>query len=275
MQQAVCCNCCVACTCSKPCAVHCCVACTCSKSYAVYCCVACTCSKPCAVHYCVACTCSKPCAVHCVACTCSKPCAVHCCFTARAASRVLYTAVLPARAVSRVLYTVLPARAASRVLYTVLPARAASRVLYTAVLLHMQQAVCCTLLCCLHVQQAVCCTLLCCLHVQQAVCSPSRTSFLTGRRPDSTRIFDLVNYFRHLAGNYTTLPQHFKDNGYITQSVGKVFHPGQLVLQFVVNVHRLHGLVGRRPPRGRHTPAWSPALTGRVISVAQPCLGLL
>ncbi|KAL8598684.1 hypothetical protein ACOMHN_033249 [Nucella lapillus] len=64
-------------------------------------------------------------------------------------------------------------------------------------------------------------------YVQQAVCSPSRTSFLTGRRPDSTRIFDLVHYFRHLAGNYTTLPQHFKNHGYITQSVGKIFHPGR------------------------------------------------
>ncbi|XP_076467521.1 iduronate 2-sulfatase-like [Babylonia areolata] len=63
-------------------------------------------------------------------------------------------------------------------------------------------------------------------YVQQAVCSPSRTSFLTGRRPDSTRIFDLRHYFRQLAGNYTTLPQHFKNNGYITQSVGKIFHPG-------------------------------------------------
>ncbi|KAK7097566.1 iduronate 2-sulfatase-like [Littorina saxatilis] len=63
-------------------------------------------------------------------------------------------------------------------------------------------------------------------YVQQAVCSPSRTSFLTGRRPDTTRIFDLVHYFRKVAGNYTTLPQHFKNNGYVTQSVGKIFHPG-------------------------------------------------
>ncbi|KAK7097561.1 iduronate 2-sulfatase-like [Littorina saxatilis] len=63
-------------------------------------------------------------------------------------------------------------------------------------------------------------------YVQQAVCSPSRTSFLTGRRPDTTRVFDLVSYFRKVAGNYTTLPQHFKENGYITQSVGKIFHPG-------------------------------------------------
>ncbi|KAL8621043.1 hypothetical protein ACOMHN_040568 [Nucella lapillus] len=63
-------------------------------------------------------------------------------------------------------------------------------------------------------------------YVQQAVCSPSRTSFLTGRRPDTTRVFDLVHYFRRVAGNYTTLPQHFKNNGYISQSVGKIFHPG-------------------------------------------------
>ncbi|KAK7114972.1 iduronate 2-sulfatase-like [Littorina saxatilis] len=64
-------------------------------------------------------------------------------------------------------------------------------------------------------------------YVQQAVCSPSRTSFLTGRRPDTTRIFDLKTYFRRLAGNFTTLPQHFKNNGYITWSIGKIFHPGK------------------------------------------------
>ncbi|XP_041483446.1 iduronate 2-sulfatase-like [Lytechinus variegatus] len=62
--------------------------------------------------------------------------------------------------------------------------------------------------------------------VQQAVCAPSRTSFLTGRRPDTTRLYDFGSYWRTHAGNYTTIPQHFKDNGYITLSVGKVFHPG-------------------------------------------------
>jgi arylsulfatase A-like enzyme len=34
-------------------------------------------------------------------------------------------------------------------------------------------------------------------------------------------------YWRTHAGNYTTLPQHFKQHGYFTQSVGKVFHPGE------------------------------------------------
>nr|XP_054756002.1 iduronate 2-sulfatase-like [Lytechinus pictus] len=62
--------------------------------------------------------------------------------------------------------------------------------------------------------------------VQQSVCAPSRVSFLTGRRPDTTRLYDFGSYWRTHAGNYTTLPQHFKDNGYFTASVGKVFHPG-------------------------------------------------
>ncbi|XP_006814432.1 iduronate 2-sulfatase-like [Saccoglossus kowalevskii] len=63
-------------------------------------------------------------------------------------------------------------------------------------------------------------------HVQQALCAPSRASFLTGRRPDTTRIYDLNSYWRSLGGNFTTLPQHFKENGYYAASVGKVFHPG-------------------------------------------------
>ncbi|XP_036404650.1 iduronate 2-sulfatase [Megalops cyprinoides] len=63
-------------------------------------------------------------------------------------------------------------------------------------------------------------------YAQQAVCGPSRTSFLTSRRPDTTRLYDFNSYWRVHAGNYTTLPQHFKSQGYTTMSVGKVFHPG-------------------------------------------------
>uniref|UniRef100_A0A7M4FV22 Iduronate 2-sulfatase n=1 Tax=Crocodylus porosus TaxID=8502 RepID=A0A7M4FV22_CROPO len=63
-------------------------------------------------------------------------------------------------------------------------------------------------------------------YAQQAVCAPSRVSFLTGRRPDTTRLYDFYSYWRVHAGNYSTLPQYFKENGYTTMSVGKVFHPG-------------------------------------------------
>lgn len=61
---------------------------------------------------------------------------------------------------------------------------------------------------------------------QQAVCAPSRTSLLTSRRPDTTRLYDFNSYWRTHAGNYCTLPQYFKQQGYFTKSVGKVFHPG-------------------------------------------------
>jgi iduronate 2-sulfatase len=35
-------------------------------------------------------------------------------------------------------------------------------------------------------------------YVQQALCSPSRTSVLTGRRPDTTHVYDLHTYFREV-----------------------------------------------------------------------------
>ncbi|KAJ2938858.1 hypothetical protein O0L34_g18487 [Tuta absoluta] len=62
---------------------------------------------------------------------------------------------------------------------------------------------------------------------QQALCAPSRNSILTGRRPDALHLYDFYSYWRTFAGNFTTLPQYFKENGYITYSVGKVFHPGE------------------------------------------------
>ncbi len=63
-------------------------------------------------------------------------------------------------------------------------------------------------------------------YCQQAVCSPSRSSLLTGTRPDSTKVWDLVTHFRDAEPNIETLPQHFKLNGYFVQGMGKIFHPG-------------------------------------------------
>ncbi len=63
-------------------------------------------------------------------------------------------------------------------------------------------------------------------YCQQAVCSPSRTSLMTGLRPDSTRVFNLTTHFRDTVPDVVTLPQHFKDHGYFTQSVGKIYHGG-------------------------------------------------
>ncbi len=43
-----------------------------------------------------------------------------------------------------------------------------------------------------------------------------------GRRPDTTHVYDLHSYFRNITGNFTTLPQYFKQHGYITAGIGKV-----------------------------------------------------
>ena len=61
-------------------------------------------------------------------------------------------------------------------------------------------------------------------HCQQAVCSPSRTSLMTGLRPDATRVYDLETHFRRYRPEAVTLPQHFKQHGYISAAFSKIYH---------------------------------------------------
>ena len=61
-------------------------------------------------------------------------------------------------------------------------------------------------------------------YCQQAVCNPSRSSFLTGLRPDTLRLWSNGIHFRENRPEALTLPQHFMANGYETRCAGKIFH---------------------------------------------------
>jgi arylsulfatase A-like enzyme len=61
-------------------------------------------------------------------------------------------------------------------------------------------------------------------YCQFALCNPSRSSLLTGRRPESIQVYDLETFVRTHAPDVVTLPQLFKNNGYEARSIGKIFH---------------------------------------------------
>ncbi|QDV58943.1 sulfatase [Rosistilla oblonga] len=67
-------------------------------------------------------------------------------------------------------------------------------------------------------------------HCSQAVCTASRNSVLSGLHPSTTGWYTSTAMMRRtydqVMGEHKMLPQHFKDNGYETLAVGKVFHQG-------------------------------------------------
>ncbi|MEM9283187.1 MAG: sulfatase [Verrucomicrobiota bacterium] len=61
-------------------------------------------------------------------------------------------------------------------------------------------------------------------YCQFASCNASRASVLTGMRPDSISVYRLSTSYRETAPDAVTLPQHFLEAGYHTESIGKVLH---------------------------------------------------
>ena len=86
-------------------------------------------------------------------------------------------------------------------------------------------------------------------YCQDSVCSPSRTSMLTGLRPDTTRIFDNGTDFRLFHPDIVTLPQQFRLQGYQSIGMGKIYHS-----------QWDRAYVGRRlaDPLSWSEPAWFP-----------------
>jgi len=67
-------------------------------------------------------------------------------------------------------------------------------------------------------------------HCSQPVCTASRNSLLSGLHPTTSGWYGSTSAMRktydQVMGDHKMLPQYFKDNGYKTLAVGKIFHQG-------------------------------------------------
>lgn len=94
-------------------------------------------------------------------------------------------------------------------------------------------------------------------YCQYPVCNPSRSSFLTGLRPEELEILSNRIALRKKWPNLVTLPQLFRNNGYFTAGLGKLFHMGtddhgnQTLFRDDLSFDHFFKAKGKEPPIGR------------------------
>lgn len=95
-------------------------------------------------------------------------------------------------------------------------------------------------------------------HCTQAVCTASRNSMLSGLRPSTTGWYDnmqpMQNTYRQVMKDRPWLPEHFKRNGYVTMTAGKIFHAGatdypEKMADFWTDAHPGIAVAGGTTPR--------------------------
>ncbi len=105
-------------------------------------------------------------------------------------------------------------------------------------------------------------------YCQVPLCNPSRVSFLSGLRPEHTHVYTLRQPTRSHLGDWVMLPEHFKNEGYYTAQVGKIFHTGDghedprswdfMLREFGKRPAEDQILFGGEPPGPiKHTIDWS------------------
>jgi iduronate 2-sulfatase len=98
-------------------------------------------------------------------------------------------------------------------------------------------------------------------YCQDPLCNPSRVSFLSGLRPDKTRVYTLATHTREYLGDWIMLPEYFRKNGYFTVQVGKVYHTDEGFedpRSWDVEIRE----TGKQPPRNQIVKSGEPAGPG-------------